>query len=121
MLKLLWQPQEDCTSHSKVLAVNTSQNEENIPGQNLASIWHSRDNPNTFPEHIYSYFEEVYFNHCDLQTGIPYFADIGYMHKAGNILEPCQISTTDYICIFSSRDFQVNTNLHTLTYFVCST
>lgn len=100
MLKLLWQPQEDCSSHSKVLAVNTNQNKENIPGQNLGSIWYSLDNPNTFPVHISSYVEEVYFNHCDLQTGFPYFVEISYKHRAGNILVPCQISTTDYRFIF---------------------
>lgn len=115
MLKLLWQPQEDCTSHSKVLAVNTNQNEENIPGQNLGSIWHSQDYPNTFPVHIFSYVEGVYFSYCDLQTGFHYFAEINYLHRAGNILIPCQISITNYWFIFSSRDFQVNTNRHTLS------
>lgn len=37
MLKLLWQPQESCTSHREAPSGKTNQNEESIPGQNLKS------------------------------------------------------------------------------------
>lgn len=79
----------------------------------LASIQYFLDNQNTrFPSTpVNSYIKVVYLDHYDLHSNKFPHALLRLLTRTvlGTSKYPVEFSTTYYIYIFSSRDFQVNT------------